>query len=630
MPFLLIWMFSVTAASAISDPMDSLIYQLESVPENEARVDMLNALVSKIREKNIYQAVKYGTEAQSLAERLQYQKGLGLALENLGWIYYRRGIYSDAFEFSQRALLINTQLGDSISIARCLNNIGAISYEKSDYEEAIESFRSGYLIAEKGGDFETVVRSLNNISFSHLGLNNMDSAVFYSKLALERSELDKGGHMIAFSYRILGDIAAQQNNPEQALSYYQECMRISEATDNFFIQASTLHRIGKLYIQQRKYDQALNLLNVNEKIAGKNGFADELERTYKLITDIKIKTRNADEASYYLQKYLELHDSLVSQRNTDQLALLSAGFEAKLQDSKIELLLQDAKLKEEELNSHKAWNYFYIGCIMLGIIVAVVLYISNQRIKRINIELKNITDTVSHQAQQLSSINNTKDKLLSIISHDIRSPLSSLRGMLNIVDSNGFTNEEFVVLTKKIGSQLDAVYDDLGNLLQWTQSQLQGLKVAPEVFDLKSVCDDVAQLLTSAAKSKNIEMVCEIDGQTKVKADANHVRLIMRNLISNAIKFSRENGRVTISHTVADDMVKVSVSDNGIGIGKQELEKLFDATTHFSTRGTANEKGMGVGLLLTKEFTEKNGGSVSVKSDLGKGSVFTFSIPMAL
>lgn len=620
---------SLTVVPAFGQDVDSLIAKLESLPAGESRVDLLNKVVSTLRERNVYTAVKYGSEAKNLAEKLDYQKGLGLALENLGWIYYRRGVYSSAYDLSQRALKIQAERGDSVAIARCLNNVGAISYEKGEYDEAIQHFKNGYLLAEGGDDAETVVRSINNVAFAFLSLHNTDSAIHYANMALDKSGFYRQGYLPAFSFRILGDIAIETGDLSAAHKYYMECMRISEETNNYFIQASTLHRIGKLYFKQGNFNRALEVLNQNVKLAKQNGYADELERTYKLISDINTARNNIGQAFEYLKKHLALHDSLISQRNNEQMALLSTQFETELKQSQIELLTKNSKIKEEELKSQKAWNSFYIGCIVLGLVIAIILYYSYQRIKKVNAQLEEKTNEVGEQASQLSNINKTKDKLLSIISHDIRSPLSSLRGMLHIAQSGNATRDEFAQLTAKIGTQLDSVYEDLGNLLQWTQTQLQGLKVNSETFDLKNLASEATQLFDSAAKTKKIQIKNEILETVHVVADVNHVRLIFRNFISNAIKFSSESGEIIIRQERNGAFSKISICDKGIGISEEEISKLFNASTHISKTGTANEKGMGVGLLLTKEFIEKNGGSVFVESELGKGSCFTFTLPAA-
>ncbi|MFZ1808641.1 MAG: tetratricopeptide repeat-containing sensor histidine kinase [Cyclobacteriaceae bacterium] len=622
--------FSLLSITLMGQNLDTLMIMLEPTPPGEARVDLLNRVVTQMRERNIYEAVKYGAEAIDLAKKLDYREGYGLALENLGWIYYRRGLYSDAFELSQQALKVTEELGDSTAMARCLNNVAAINYEKLQFNEAINRFNRAYEISLRQDDIETVVRSLNNISFSYLALKKIDSAEYYALKALESSEINREGYLPAFTYRILGDIEFEKGNLESALKHFAEGMRISEATGNYFIQASTLHRIGKVYARQKKFKTALETLNRNIRIAQKNGYADELERTYKLISEINYSNNEVELALQYLTKHLAIHDSLMNQRNSERMNLLSAQFESELKQSQIQLLTQNAKVREGEIKRQKTLGYFYVGCVVLGVCIAAILLYSNRKIKRINFELEVKTDQVEAQADQLSNMNRTKDKLLSIISHDIRSPLSSLRGVLDIAQAGGVSPKEFAELTGQIRDQLDTVYDDLGNLLQWTQSQLQGLNVKPEVFDLKEMVEEVSFLFETHASAKKIELVNHIDINIRVHADPNHVKLILRNLLSNAIKFSSENGEVIVSGTVEEQFVEVSVSDTGIGLSEDELPKLFNPSAHFTKEGTENEKGMGVGLLLTKEFVDKNGGRMTVESEPGKGSKFSFTLKRAV
>lgn len=627
----LYFFFTFLSVAVLGQDIDTLMVKLASLPPGIERVDILNRIVTQMRERNIFEAVKYGIEARTLAETLEYSAGLELALENLGWIYYRRGIYSDAFEISHRALRIGYETGDSAAIARCLNNVAAINYERAEYKDAIKRFSNAYLISSKLGDIHTAVRSLNNIALSHFSLQNPDTASYYAYQALDKSqEIVNESYMPAFSYRILGDIAYGYANMELALQQYSESMRISETSGNYFIQTSTLHRIGRVYAKQKRYDRALEVLHRNVTLSQNNGYANELERTYKLISDINYEKNDIATAFKYLSLHLALHDSLINQRSSERMSLLAAKFESELKQSQIEVLTKNAKLKEEEINNQRAWSYFYVGCFVLGLIIAGILYYSNRKIKKINLELKDRKTQVEIQATQLANINKTKDKLLSIISHDVRGPLSSLKGMLSITQSGDINSEEFSHLTSQISNQLNAVYDDLGTLLHWTQSQLQGLTVNEETFSMKDVADEVVSLFAATAQSKNILLVNNIDSGTKVKADINHARLILRNLLSNAIKFTNEGGQVIIENSADENFVKVSVCDSGMGIDHHQIPKLFNASAHFTKVGTANEKGMGVGLLLTKEFVDKNGGSLSVESVPGSGATFTFTLKKAV
>jgi signal transduction histidine kinase len=160
----------------------------------------------------------------------------------------------------------------------------------------------------------------------------------------------------------------------------------------------------------------------------------------------------------------------------------------------------------------------------------------------------------------------------------------------------------------------------------WAQTQLKGLQVLPEPVDLKTLADEKIGLLKEVANSKKISIINHIQPETVVLADRNHISLIFRNLIGNAIKFNETGGTIQLSSKNMGGHYEVSVSDSGVGISLDDIHKLFNAETHFTRPGTNKERGLGIGLLLTKEFIENNNGSIWVTSELGKGTTFTFTL----
>lgn len=296
--------------------------------------------------------------------------------------------------------------------------------------------------------------------------------------------------------------------------------------------------------------------------------------------------------------------------------------------TEIQLLLKDAQItkQEQELEVQKI-ILFYTFCILtLAMILAFVMFNNWRRIKSNNRKLKNRNDEIRAQAEQLNNLNAAKDKLFSIISHDLRSPVASLKALMSIMGKSNLSEREFVSTVEKLKSRLDSVYDDLDNMLEWAQSQLKGLQVNTESFDLKLLADLKIELFREAARIKSITLINDIEKGSYVLADKNHISLALRNLLANAIKFTPYGGCVRVYCSDQDEQMEISISDSGIGMCPEELSRLFDTSTHFTKRGTNDEKGAGIGLLLTKEFVENNGGSLSVQSEAGKGSTFSFSL----
>jgi two-component system sensor histidine kinase/response regulator len=614
---------SLKAQRNESDSLESLV---KSIPSDTTRVWLLNKLVTSLRERDNNKALLYAQEAKDLAELLSYKRGLGQALENLGWILYRRADYTKAFDITTQALKINEQLHDRSSMARCLISIAAINYEQKLYDEAMVNFRNAYRISEAMNDQHTMARCLNNMAFAFVQLNNTDSAMHYARRGLAVGEQVKDDYMIAFSRRTLGDIQVLRKSYAEALESFQTCWNISEKQGNTFLKVSTLHRIGKLHFLAGRYDQALQYFDKTISLASLHGYKEELERTFKLMADTYQAKNDIPDAYRFQSRYLSLHDSLSDQRQSERITLMQARYNAEMKEAKIELLLKEALLKEEEIISHKVWLYFYVGCLSLFIIVVFVLLYINRYTMLAKKELEEKNKAIHTQALQLKNLNATKDKLFSIISHDLRSPLAGLKALMELVGTPGLRQDEFIGITRVLKRNLDTVHEDLDNLLMWAQTQLKGLQSSPEIFELKTLADEKISVLKELANGKKISIVNEIDPDTMVYADRNHISLVLRNLIGNAIKFNEHGGTIQLSARDMGGHQEVSVSDSGIGISLDDIHKLFNAETHFTKPGTNQERGVGIGLLLSKEFIENNHGSIWVTSELGKGTTFTFTV----
>ncbi len=231
--------------------------------------------------------------------------------------------------------------------------------------------------------------------------------------------------------------------------------------------------------------------------------------------------------------------------------------------------------------------------------------------------------------EQLKEINATKDKFFSIISHDLRNNLGSFRNVTKLLlDSfEYFSKEEMMESLSLISSTSQRVYTLLENLLEWSRSQTGRIPFNPEVFNLYLPVNNIVELLKANAKVKSINLVSEVSEFCYVYADVNMINTVLRNLVTNAIKFTPENGTILIKVQHNIDAVIVTVEDTGVGISPENLSKLFRIDENITTIGTANEQGSGLGLILCREFIEKNSGTIWVKSEFGKGSKFKFALP---
>jgi signal transduction histidine kinase len=256
----------------------------------------------------------------------------------------------------------------------------------------------------------------------------------------------------------------------------------------------------------------------------------------------------------------------------------------------------------------------------------------NRELHRNNLEIEKQKAVIAEKAElleektvQLTELNSLKNKLFSVISHDLKTPMYALRNLFQNVQEYNLPPEEIKKLLPDVVNELNYTTGLMENLLQWAKSQMQANSVRPQQLEVVHVIDEVTQLLTIQAQAKNIRLESNVDQPFQVYADRDMANLVLRNLVANAIKFTPENGKITIRAKEVRSFIEISVIDTGVGISKENLDKLFNE--YYTSKGTANESGTGLGLMLCKEFLTKNGGNLRVESEEGKGSTFAFTLP---
>ena len=255
----------------------------------------------------------------------------------------------------------------------------------------------------------------------------------------------------------------------------------------------------------------------------------------------------------------------------------------------------------------------------------------SERTKEINFqkqELVKQADLLTHKNKKLVKLNHLKDKILSIVSHDFRGPLATSKSLLEMIQENGFSKEELDMIVPDIRMRIDNTLTEMDNVLLWAKGQLEsgGLKLHPTKFNLYNMANECLELLLLMAQNKQIEIVNSIHKDLFAYADSNMIKLVMRNLLSNALKFSYPKGKVIIGAVKEEEKLIISIRDHGMGISKENQTKMFNNKIHYTTYGTDNEKGTGLGLLLCKDVIVKSQGEIWVESEENKGAVFYFTL----
>lgn len=259
----------------------------------------------------------------------------------------------------------------------------------------------------------------------------------------------------------------------------------------------------------------------------------------------------------------------------------------------------------------------------------------NRALNKVNLEVQKQNKVIAEkanllkkQAAELGELNTLKSKLFSVISHDLKAPMYALRNLFNDSEKYNLPAESLKKMLPEVVKDLNYTVGLMENLLQWAKSQMQAQAISTGTVDVSNLIKEVLQLLRLQAEAKKIYIEPKIDTPVFVSADKEMINLVLRNLLTNAIKFTPENGRISVGANELSSFVEIYVQDNGMGLSAEALEKINE-NDFFTTKGTASESGTGLGLMLCKDFLSKNGGQMQIESQVGKGSVFSFTLPRA-
>lgn len=254
------------------------------------------------------------------------------------------------------------------------------------------------------------------------------------------------------------------------------------------------------------------------------------------------------------------------------------------------------------------------------------LHRRNLEIERQKQEIAEKATLLEQQTRELTELNQVKNKLFSVIAHDLKTPMYALRNLFHNMQRYKLSSKEIMNMVPGIASEMNFTTSLMENLLQWAKTQMKHATVNPEVLDVQRMVLDVLQLLQLQAENKEVYLESRLDEPVYCYADREMVNLVLRNLLSNAIKFTPKHGTVYVGATEKSKQVEVFVQDTGVGMSRENMQRIF-GDTYFTTKGTNHETGTGLGLKLCKEFLEKNGGDITVQSEPGKGSTFSFTLP---
>jgi signal transduction histidine kinase len=285
------------------------------------------------------------------------------------------------------------------------------------------------------------------------------------------------------------------------------------------------------------------------------------------------------------------------------------------------------QLEKQQAESRQN-NYLILTGFALFLVFAVVY--GTVKIRDANKQLEKQNNIIQQKTLALEELDRTKNRFFSIIAHDLKAPLNSLTGFSALVINHieFLSKDEIKMIAENLDKSVKNLTEFLNNLLTWSRSQMDNIQFEPKKLLMANLANEIIALHQASADNKNIQLVSTISPDSQIYADDNAVKTILRNLVSNALKFTKDGGKVTIAAKPYEDKyIQLTVTDTGVGMPEAVVEKIFRIDTKHSTQGTKGETGTGLGLVLCKEFAEKNGGSISVESIVDLGTTFKVILP---
>ncbi|MEQ8906305.1 tetratricopeptide repeat protein [Ekhidna sp.] len=608
----------IEALTALTDefqnPNDKIVYARQAYRLSETATSQ-----SKIMASN-KMGVCHGMLGQIDSSKYYFNKSLEASLSS-GDSAYISSAYNGLGNLSRITANLEQSLENFLSAldyadavpnrkwyADILTNISGVYFELKNYEAALVKVLEARAIYEELGDNQNISYSANLLAIVYRALGEFDKAYQYNQEALEMLLISNDTSQIIYNYVNTTEILIENGELNKAAENALKAIELAEKFGDRDPQISSLITLSSIYFRQGKINLAKKYVDRGIEVSMKYNFKSQLPNAYMMQSLIESAKGNHGKSYDWIELREAVNDSIRSKEVSDRISELSVQYETEKKENEIERLSADQEIRELELQQAQTRNLLLgIIAVLFILIGSITYYLYRQRI-RIN--------------NQLRAVNKTKDKLFSMIAHDIKNPLSAFKAIAHALEENykSMPEDEVDLFISQLDTTSNKLLDLLQNLLEWSITESGNLRFNPEKIKLKSIVDETTELFQGAIDAKMLNVKNEVPTDVEVYADYKMLFSIIRNLISNAIKFTKPKGDISIKTKLVDQLLEVSVIDNGKGMTGSQLENIFNKDS------ITDKDGTGLGLIICKEFVEKNGGRMSVESKDGSGTTFKFTL----
>ncbi|MCC5914194.1 MAG: tetratricopeptide repeat protein [Balneolaceae bacterium] len=557
-------------------------------------------------------ALKVYAAALELAEETDNRRMIAGIRQNMASTYSNLGDAHQSIENYLLSLEMAEEMEDSLTMAVAYENLGYINTDERNEELAERYLTKASEITNAIGNVRYKMSVALNFGVFYRTFDRYDEALASYRQAIELAE-EVGNPIVPIQARYnMGNVYQDMGDYEQARTYYEQSLQGSRELGVDQGIMFNYSGLADLHVLTDQHEEAiplfLNSLELAEKAESRSMSAtlmQKLSTAYEAIGDTA-------QAYSYLKSYMELREEQYETNREEALAR---------QESLLNLRMERENRELAEATMAHQRNVI-IAFVLLLIVTALALvgFIWLTR------KEKRANRLLAEKKRELEEVNLEKDKILSILSHDLRKPLSQLQGVVFLIREGALNHEDLDQLLKQVDRQLNQGITTLGNYLQWAQSQMEGIKPELKSTDLSGLASSLVDEVADQMGGKSVEFIKELSPDAGALADPDMMKVTLRNLLSNAVKYVDDGGRVTIKTERYGDQTMISVEDNGIGISEDAQKEIFKSFSKTSV-GTMGEVGTGLGLAICKDFTEKQNGTISCESVPGEWTRFTISLP---
>ena len=552
-----------------------------------------------------------------------------------------QGEFDQSLEIYFMILRIYEEKQDDFSIGTTLNAIGETLQKTGKVSEAMGNYTRALKIFKRLENKTEMANASFNIGDTHLHLKAYDSALVYFNKALELDKEINSQWGMAFDYESIGKVYEEQGDLTKALPYHQSALELRLALGQKRELSLSYAALGNLNRKLKNFptaqEQLLKALEISEDIGAKT----ESRSNYSALSLLYEDQGDYQKALEYKNKFVTVDRELYNEAKSNQIEELQVRFESEKQQAEIDALEKDAVISDLKLTRQTTFRNITIGVALVAILLSFALfnrYKYRQRVKLEAEEKKRLLDNEKRKTElekkrvdELKKIDKLKDEFLANTSHELRTPLNGIIGLAESLKDGAAGN-----LSNKAMDNLDMITNSgkrlshlINDILDFSKLKNKDLILSMQPVDLHSVVQVILRLSEPLIDGKKLRLINEIDPNIPlIEADENRLQQIFHNLIGNAIKFTRE-GEIRVSATAQDAFMEVSVSDTGIGIEEEKFESIFNSFEQGDGSTIREYGGTGLGLSVTKQLVELHGGQINLESEIGKGSVFSFTMPLS-